>query len=221
MLHLSSAYIMRGATSLFFIDSCIVRPGELSLLIAPNGAGKSSFAAALMGHPDYQILGSALFDAADIQQLSLEQRAQRGLFVSYQQPVAIPGLSVRTYFLEICRARGIFFDTEAAFESALARSLESVGLAPQTMARGLYDGFSGGERKRLELAHLSFLAPPCAILDEVDSGLDEMGVAQVESLLCNQKAAGAALLVITHHPLLLKAHADRLWTIRDQRLVEI
>lgn len=219
MLHIESAQILRGTTPLFSIARYSLSPGELHILSAPNGAGKSSFAAAVMGHPDYAIRGIQLFDRQDMGECALEQRARAGLFVSYQQPLAIPGLSVRTYFLEVCRARGILFDTEAAFESSLATALERVGLDRSTMDRGLYEGFSGGERKRLELAHLSMLKPRCIILDEVDSGLDEEGIASVESIICEHKAAGAALLVITHNAALLRSAAERMWTIHDQQLV--
>lgn len=221
MLHITSAHLVRGTTPILSIDSCSLNAGELHILSAPNGAGKSSLAAAIMGHPEYYMAGPMLFDGQDMRELVLEARARRGLFVSYQQPLAIPGLSVRTYFLEVCRARGIIFDTEAAFVSRLTRALECVGLAYQTMERGLYDGFSGGERKRLELAHLIMLEPRCVVLDEVDSGLDEIGIAFVESIVCERKAAGAAILFITHHPTVLRAHADRSWTIRDHRLIEV
>ena len=220
MLHIESAQILRGTTPLFSIARYSLSAGELHILSAPNGAGKSSFAAAVMGHPDYELTGTMLLDGQNLHGVVLDERARLGLFVSYQQPLAIPGLSVRTYFLEVCRARGILFDTESAFELSLAAALARVGLERSTMDRGLYEGFSGGERKRLELAHLSILKPRCIILDEVDSGLDEEGIASVESIICEQKAAGAALLVITHNAALLRSAAERVWTIHDQQLVE-
>lgn len=221
MLEITSARLMRGSSFIFSIDSFSLNSGELHILSAPNGAGKSSLAAALMGHPDYALEGTFILHGKSMQKVSLEARAHAGLFVSYQQPLAIPGLSVRTYFLEVCRARGIIFDTQLLFESRLHQALDAVGLSHQTMDRGLYDGFSGGERKRLELAHLSMLEPACIILDEVDSGLDEMGIASVVSIILARKKAGAATLVITHHPMLLRVHADKSWTICDQRLIEV
>lgn len=219
MLLLHDFTVTRDSQRIVSVPSLILNSGELHRLSAPNGTGKSSLASAIMGHPDFATQGTLLLnDVAFGTNVPLEERARMGLFVSYQHPIAIPGLSVYTYFLEVCRAQGIVFATEQEFDAALIQALESVGLSGATKDRFLYEGFSGGERKRLELAHLLMLKPRVAILDEIDSGLDSDGVDRTVAIIDRVLAAGTAVLMITHNSTLMKNQAKACWTIRDNQL---
>ena len=218
MLFLHDFTVTRDSQRIVSVPSLILNSGELHRLSAPNGTGKSSLASAIIGHPDLKAEGMLVLNDVALQACGLEERARMGLFVSYQHPIAIPGLSVYTYFLEVCRAQGIVFATEQEFDAALIQALESVGLSGATKDRFLYEGFSGGERKRLELAHLLMLKPRVAILDEIDSGLDSDGVDRTVAIIDRVLAAGTAVLMITHNSMLMKNQAKACWTIRDNQL---
>lgn len=218
MLLLHDFTVTRDSQRIVSVPSLILNSGELHRLSAPNGTGKSSLASAIMGHPDLKAEGMLVLNDVALGARGPEERARMGLFVSYQHPIAIPGLSVYTYFLEVCRAQGIVFATEQEFDAALIQALESVGLSGATKDRFLYEGFSGGERKRLELAHLLMLKPRVAILDEIDSGLDSDGVDRTVAIIDRVLAAGTAVLMITHNSTLMKNQAKACWTIRDNQL---
>ncbi len=141
--------------------------------MGPNGSGKSTLAFSLTGHPQYDVEGSVSLDGEDILALAPDKRARAGLFLSFQYPAAIPGVKVAN-FLHAARQAERPNDPlpPAKFRALLLEKMEQLGIDPSFMGRYLNDGFSGGEKKRLEMLQLAVLAPRYAILDETDSGLD-------------------------------------------------
>ncbi len=174
--------------------SLSVRGGEVAVLMGPNGSGKTSLALTIAGHPRYAVEeGRILIDGEDVTGLKPEERALRGLFLAFQSPPAFEGVRVRTLLREVAARRGAPSD-----EQALAAALGRVGLPAGVLDRELYRGFSGGEKKRLEVAQALLFRPRVAVLDEPDSGLDVEGVKIVAGLARELAGAGAAVLLITH-----------------------
>lgn len=191
--------------------SLTIRPGELHVLMGPNGSGKSTLAAALVGHPDYEVVsGSITLNGESMMDHSPDERARHGLFLAFQYPVEIPGLSVQNFLRYAHEAR--FADApEKRFSKILpfreyAKSLaKELHIKPELLERGLHEGFSGGEKKRLEMLQMALLEPHYAILDEVDSGLDIDAVRQVaKSIEFVRKRFNTGFLVITHYQRILK-----------------
>src|SRR5581483_154527 len=150
-----------------------VERGRVHALMGPNGSGKSTLAFSLTGHPLYDVEGSVRLDGEDLLALAADKRARAGLFLSFQYPAAIPGVKVAN-FLHAARQAQRPNDPlpPAKFRTLLLEKMDLLGIDPSFMGRYLNDGFSGGEKKRLEMLQLAVLAPRYAILDETDSGLD-------------------------------------------------
>ena len=154
--------------------------GQKHAIMGPNGAGKSTLAYALMGHPAYEVTeGQILFDGEDLTQLGADERAQRGLFLAFQYPHAIPGVTVTSFLRSAINA-----NRKAAsggeedpvpipeFRTNLLAAMEELKVPRELASRYLNDGFSGGEKKRVEILQMAMLKPKIAVLDETDSGLD-------------------------------------------------
>jgi Fe-S cluster assembly ATP-binding protein len=175
-----------------------------------NGSGKSTLGLALAGHPRYRVTGGRVrWDGQDLLALPPEARARAGLFVSFQTPPDVPGvknaLFVRSALNAVRESRGEqpldAFDFLGDARAQAAR----LGLPEALLSRAVNDGFSGGERKRNELLQLALLRPRLAVLDEIDSGLDVDGVMSVVRLVQEQRATGAAFIVISHYLQLIEA----------------
>jgi len=180
--------------------------GCVHALMGANGSGKSSLASVLMGHPSYAIeSGSIYFNNKDITHQSPDKRARLGLFLAAQNPCVIPGVSVISLLTEAYRAvHGTDVSTQELHKKII-ESLEQVGLDASYAQRMVHEGFSGGEKKRLEIVQLLVLQPRLAILDEIDSGLDIEGRAHIAQLLntLKKERPHLTLLVITHYQELL------------------
>jgi Fe-S cluster assembly ATP-binding protein len=182
----------------------MIPEGTTVALTGPNGSGKSSMAMGIMGHPQVQIEGNILFNSQNILELPAEKRARLGIFVSFQHPLELPGVSIRTFLREAQRACGIELKLEE-FEKQLTQYLDMVGL-PQSYADRYYNvGFSGGEKKRTELLSMLMLNPKLVILDEIDSGLDAPGIECLMRSLAHwrEKNSEGILIVISHYESLL------------------
>lgn len=183
-----------------------VQPGSVHAIMGPNGSGKSSFAHVLMGHPAYEQTGGSVFlYGQNITDFSVDKRAQAGLFLAVQQPLAIAGLKVFTFLKESYQAvmgTTIEFD---AFKELLDKKMSVLNMDPLFAQRNVNEGFSGGEKKRLEMLQLLLLQPKVAILDEIDSGLD------IDALQCvahglqqvRKDNPGMAIIIITHYQRIL------------------
>jgi Fe-S cluster assembly ATP-binding protein len=189
-----------------------VRQGEIHALMGPNGSGKSTLSYALMGHPSYEVTGgTATFDGENLLDLEADERAKRGLFLAFQYPTAIPGVTVANFLRHAVtnirhpeRKEGEDLIPMRDFRKELREQMDELGMAPDFARRYLNEGFSGGEKKRAEVLQLAMLRPAIAILDETDSGLD-IDAVRVVSEGVNRIASknGTGVLVITHYQRIL------------------
>lgn len=175
-------------------------------IMGPNGSGKSSLAYALMGHPQYHISGGSVFlNNSDITVMSVHERAKNGLFLSFQHPCEIPGVSVMSFLKEAYMAVTSTHISVADFQKLLIERCEQLMIDPAFIARGLNEGFSGGEKKRLELLQLLILRPKVAILDEIDSGLDidSLKIVAAGIELARTENPEISIVLITHYQRIL------------------
>src|SRR6202035_2496911 len=183
----------------------IVRRGELHALMGPNGSGKSTLANTIMGHPGYEVTdGEIVFDGENITELAAHERAKLGLFLAFQSPVAIPGVSVANFLRLAINAQREEPIRVTEFRDQLTKAVELLDVDRSFTSRHLNDGFSGGEKKRAEVLQMAMLAPDIAILDETDSGLDIDAlrtVAEGVQRLHDEQGLGA--LIITHYQRIL------------------
>jgi Fe-S cluster assembly ATP-binding protein len=182
-----------------------VKRGELHALMGPNGSGKSTLANTIMGHPVYEVTeGEILFDGENITELAPHERAKLGLFLAFQYPVAIPGVSVANFLRLAINAKREEPIKVKEFGTQLRRAVELLDVDDGFTSRHLNDGFSGGEKKRAEVLQMAMLEPDIAVLDETDSGLDIDAlrtVAEGVQKLHDQQGLGA--LIITHYQRIL------------------
>ena len=179
--------------------------------MGPNGSGKSTLAYALMGHPGYQITeGEILFDGEDLVELEADERAQRGLFLAFQYPHAVPGVTVTSFLRSalnaIRKARNDGKDDPVKipeFRKEMTAAMESLRIPKEIAGRYLNDGFSGGEKKRVEILQMAVLKPRIAVLDETDSGLDIDALKIVASGVRRLVGPEIGALVITHYQRIL------------------
>ena len=185
--------------------------GETHVLMGPNGAGKSTLGHVLMGNPVYTLeSGTVTFDGDDITDESPDKRARRGMFLSFQNPLEVPGLSLEEFIRNALRQKTGRPVKIFAFRRQLAAAMELLDMDPAYAERDLNVGFSGGEKKKAEILQLLMLEPRFAILDETDSGLDVDAVRTVSSGIKEyQKREDGALLIITHSTKILESlHVD-------------
>ncbi len=199
-----------------------VKDGEVVALMGPNGSGKSSLANALIGNPKYEVVsGEMTFDGADITEMKPEERAQLGIIMSFQYPVAIPGVTVREMLLASLRGRGL---TVSALDikNQVEKEGEKLRIDPLLLKRSINEGFSGGEKKKLEILQMRILKPKLLILDEVDSGLDIDALALIAKNVNELvKETGMSVLVITHYQRLLKYLVpDRVVVLKSGEVVD-
>ncbi len=186
-----------------------VTPGEIHALMGPNGSGKSTLANAIMGHPTLQVTdGQILFGGEDITEADTNERALMGLFMAFQYPVAIPGVTVTKYLRMVINAhrnaRGEDDISLKEFRKTVQAAMELTSVPKEFSSRYLNEGFSGGEKKRMEILQLALQEPKLAILDETDSGLDIDALSVVANGV-NTVATGKdmGVLIITHYQRIL------------------
>ena len=185
-----------------------VYPGEVHAVMGPNGSGKSTLAQAIAGHPAYQVTaGEILYQGKDLLDMEPEERAQAGVFLAFQYPVEIPGVS-NAYFLraaynEIQKARGLEEVDSMDFLDLLEEKLKIVEWGPEIMSRAVNSGFSGGEKKRNEILQMAVLQPRLAVLDETDSGLDIDALRIVAGGVNALRRPDNATVLVTHYQRLL------------------
>jgi Fe-S cluster assembly ATP-binding protein len=181
-----------------------IRAGEKHALMGPNGSGKSTLANALMGHPSYKITaGRIRLNGEDITDLEPDEKARKGMFLAFQYPVAVPGVSVANFLRSAVKARSGSEVSAKDFRKNLKEQMKLLEVDESFATRYLNEGFSGGEKKRLEILQLSMLKPHIALLDETDSGLDIDAlriVSQGINLSCGKDVA---VLLVTHYQRLL------------------
>ena len=192
--------------------------GELTVLMGPNGSGKSTLAYALMGHPKYKVTqGEALLDGKDLLKLPVDQRARAGLFLGFQYPQEVSGLSLSKFLWTAYMQRHTAETADAeGFGKRLDVNLATLGMDKALLQRSLNEGFSGGEKKRVEVLQMATLDPTFAILDEPDSGLDIDAVRAVGEAVAKLERKDAGILVITHYQRILQyLNPDRVHVMVD------
>ncbi len=188
--------------------SLTVNPGEVHAIMGPNGSGKSTLASVLAGREDYAITGgSVVFRGNDLLELSPEDRARQGLFLAFQYPVEIPGVStanfLKTSVNELRKFRGQEPLAPAAFLALMRERMKLVEMDQSFLSRSLNEGFSGGEKKRNEIFQMAMLEPVLAVLDETDSGLDIDALRIVAGGVNALRTPTNATIIITHYQRLL------------------
>ena len=185
-----------------------VKKGEIHAIMGPNGSGKSTLSSVLVGNPNYEVTeGEVLFEGQDLLELEPEERAHLGLFMSFQYPVEIPGVSMvnfmRAALNEKRKAQGLDPIPAAEFLKLMKQKRELVELDNKLASRSVHEGFSGGEKKRNEIFQMAMLEPKLAILDETDSGLDIDALRIVAKGVNELRSPENATIVITHYQRLL------------------
>jgi Fe-S cluster assembly ATP-binding protein len=187
-----------------------IRAGEIHALMGRNGSGKSTLSKVLAGHPAYEVTaGTVRFQGEDLLALPPEERARKGLFLGFQYPVEIPGVSNLEFLRVASNARRAQLGKEEldsfSFEDLVRERLQVVQMDPAFLDRSVNEGFSGGEKKRNEILQMALLSPSVAILDETDSGLDIDALRIVAGGVCQLAGPDNATLLITHYQRLLDA----------------
>ena len=184
-----------------------INDGETHVLMGPNGAGKSSLGNTLMGNPSYIVTnGKIIFNGTDITEEPTDKRARMGMFMSFQSPLEVPGISLEAFIRSALQQRTGERVKLFQFQKELKACMELLNMNPDYTKRDLNVGFSGGERKKSEILQLLMLKPSFAILDETDSGLDVDAVHVVSKGIQEyQKTVGGSLLIITHNAKILES----------------
>ena len=184
-----------------------VRAGEIHAIMGPNGAGKSTLAKVLAGDPSYETSGKILFEGDSIEDLEPEARARKGLFLGFQYPIEIPGITnfrfLHAAYNALQKEKGNPAVSEEVMQALLEQKIEMLKVNKEFATRGLNQGFSGGEKKRNEILQMAVLDPKVAVLDETDSGLDIDALKAVADGLCKLSRKDNAILLITHYQRLL------------------
>jgi Fe-S cluster assembly ATP-binding protein len=206
-----------------------VSSGEVHAVMGPNGSGKSTLAYAIAGHPAYEITsGQILLDGRDITEAGADERAQAGLFLAFQYPHAIPGVTVTNFLRQAlnatrkARARGVEDPVPVPeFRKELLGQMDRLKVSRELASRYLNDGFSGGEKKRVEILQMAMLKPRIAVLDETDSGLDIDALKVVARGVSDLVGPDMGALVITHYQRILDyITPDHVHVFVDGRIVE-
>lgn len=205
-----------------------INQGETHALMGPNGSGKSTLAYALMGHPAYTVdAGQVIFDGEEVLEMEADERSRLGLFLAFQYPVAVPGVSVANFLRSAINARRKSQNPEdqgisiPQFRKLLTQKMDLLGIDHKFAGRYLNEGFSGGEKKRNEILQLATLEPRVAILDETDSGLDIDALRIVADGVNKLKGPDLGILVITHYKRMLDyLQPQYIHLMMDGRIVE-
>ncbi|MBC7791185.1 MAG: Fe-S cluster assembly ATPase SufC [Anaerolineae bacterium] len=202
-----------------------VGEGEVHAVMGPNGSGKSTLAQVIAGHPAYEVTeGEVLYDGNNLLEMQPEERAQAGVFLAFQYPVEIPGVSnsyfLRTAYNEIRKSRGLDEADPLEFLEVMAEKLQLVHMDEDMLSRSVNMGFSGGEKKRNEILQMAVLNPRLAILDETDSGLDIDALRIVADGVNKLRRSDNSTVVVTHYQRLLNYIVpDRVHVLAGGRIV--
>ncbi|MDP3963540.1 MAG: Fe-S cluster assembly ATPase SufC [bacterium] len=217
--------------------SLSVEKGSIHALMGPNGSGKSSLAYAVMGHPAYAVTrGKIIFEGKDLAKLKPEERARKGIFLSFQEPPEVGGVALGTYLRSIAKKQWSLPDVDVlkdaagrraqVRESSLAmRTIKefapSLGIAETFFDRALNEGFSGGEKKKSEILQMLALKPKLAIIDEIDSGLDFDSLKAITAALKKAVKDGMGLILISHYTRIFKSLKPKyVHVLRDGELIK-
>ncbi|MCH9014447.1 MAG: Fe-S cluster assembly ATPase SufC [Gemmatimonadetes bacterium] len=226
MLEIENLHASVGGNAIIKGINLVVNEGEVHAIMGPNGSGKSTLALVLAGHPAYEVTeGSVRYDGQDLLELAPEERARKGVFLAFQYPVEIRGIT-NAYFLRfalnaIRAEQGIEELDTIDFLDVLKEKLEIIGWDESMMNRPVNDGFSGGEKKRNEILQMAILEPRLAVLDETDSGLDIDALKTVAAAVNKLRKPDNATIVVTHYQRMLNyIEPDFVHVLADGRIVK-
>jgi len=223
LLQIEDLHVEVDGVSILQGADLVIERGQVHVLMGPNGAGKSTLAGVLLGHPTYQVAqGRILLDGEDVTAWPTDTRAKAGMFLAFQYPEAISGVSVTQFLRRAVAARRGEDTSVLEVRLALQEWMDRLGMDPSFAERHLNQGFSGGERKRNEILQMALLEPRVAVLDETDSGLDidALGVVGRGVQTVRAQHPEMAALVVTHYQRLLQYLApDRVHLLVDGRVV--
>ena len=208
MLEIKNLHASIGEKEILKGISLTVNAGEVHAVMGPNGSGKSTLAQVLAGHPGYEVTeGEVLYDGRNLLEMDPEVRAQEGIFLAFQYPIEIPGVTnayfMRSAYNEIRKAKGMEELDPLEFLDLMEEKIKLVDMDPAMMNRSVNSGFSGGEKKRNEILQMAVLDPRLAILDETDSGLDIDALKVVANGVNAMRRSDNATIVVTHYQRLL------------------
>jgi Fe-S cluster assembly ATP-binding protein len=225
MLEIKNLHAQAGDKQILKGLDLTVKPGEVHALMGPNGSGKSTLANVVMGHPGLEVTeGQIIFDGEDITEADPDERSRLGLFMAFQYPVSVPGVTITKYLRMVMNAhreaRGEDPVSLRDFRQITETAMELTNIPKAFSSRYLNEGFSGGEKKRLEILQLALQQPKVAVLDETDSGLDIDALNVVANGVNTIKdQSGMGVLIITHYQRILHAvKPDRVSIIFDGRV---
>jgi len=202
--------------------SLTINSGEIHVLMGPNGSGKTSLSLALMGHPKYKITeGKILLDGEDITNLETNEKVKKGLFLAFQNPIEIGGVKLST--LLVAEYNRIYGQSQSVMQviNHVKELSKTVGVTDALLNRGVFEGFSGGEKKRTEILQMLLMKPKIAILDEPDSGVDVDGLKAIsEAILKLKQENNTGYLIITHYRRILDhVNADKVHILYRGKIV--
>jgi len=223
MLEINNLTIVLKESDMKIIEnlSMKIESGKINVLIGPNGSGKSTLVNAIIGHPKYEIVsGRILLDGKDITNLSPDKKAKLGMFISFQSPIEIPGVSIseflRTSLNEINDKKTSFL----GFRAMMRTGLKKLDMNEEFLQRSLNEGFSGGEKKKSEILQMLVLNPKIVILDEPDSGLDTDSLKTISGIIKNFATPEKTILIITHHNKVLEhLNPENVFVIKKGKVV--
>lgn len=225
MLEIKNLHAQAGDKQILKGVDLTVKPGEIHALMGPNGSGKSTLANVVMGHPGLEVTeGQIIFNGEDVTEADPDERARLGLFMAFQYPVSVPGVTITKYLRMVQNAHREANGEEPIslkeFRQVTEKAMELTGVPKQFSSRYLNEGFSGGEKKRLEMLQLALQKPKVAVLDETDSGLDIDALNVVAQAVNAVKAeTEMGVLIITHYQRILHhVRPDRVSIIFDGRV---
>ncbi|MBI5929303.1 MAG: Fe-S cluster assembly ATPase SufC [Chloroflexi bacterium] len=227
-LEIRNLHVSINGTPILKGVNLTLNQGETHALMGPNGSGKSTLAYALMGHPAYTVdAGQVIFDGVEVLELEADERSRLGLFLAFQYPVAVPGVSVANFLRSAINSRRKSINAEdqgitiPQFRKLLTQKMDLLGIDHKFAGRYLNEGFSGGEKKRNEILQLATLEPRVAILDETDSGLDIDALRIVADGVNKLKGPDLGVLIITHYKRMLDyLQPEHIHLMMDGRIVE-
>lgn len=199
-----------------------INEGEIHLIMGPNGAGKSTLANVLMGHPNYEVEGGHVeFVGEDLLSMKVNERANKGLFLSFQYPEEVPGITVENFLKTSIKEKTGFLPMTSRFRKEAHQVMDKLGMGHEYLNRYLNQGFSGGEKKKNEILQMALLKPRLAILDETDSGLDIDAIRSVYENLKDLNSEKNSMLIITHYNKILEyIQPDFVHVLVDGKIVK-
>ncbi len=194
-----------------------VEKGKVCIVMGPNGSGKSTLAKAIMGHPSYKVDGEITFDGKSIMEMAVDERAKNGIFITFQEPPEIEGVSVLKMLSKVEKDKKKHI---MKLKMDMEKDAEKIGVTGDMLTRELNVGFSGGEKKRMELIQMLHLKPKLIIVDEIDSGLDVDGMKQLKHVIDELKKQESTFVLITHQTRLFQyVKPDLIHILKDGKIV--